>query len=136
MKKMFKLAGWLVVIGVMFACTVEQKSANYRVVPLPQEIIEKQDKSFVLNENVKIVYPEGNDAMQKNAEFLADYIQEATGKRLAVEVGTAGKDKIALQLALQSSNPEAYQLKVNGEGVVIDASTEAGVFYGIQTLRK
>ena len=107
MKKMFKLAGWLVVIGVMFACTVEQKSANYRVVPLPQEIIEKQDKSFVLNENVKIVYPEGNDAMQKNAEFLADYIQEATGKRLAVEVGTAGKDKIALQLALQSSNPEA-----------------------------
>ncbi len=136
MKKMFKLAGWLVVIGVMFACTVEQKSVNYRVVPLPQEIIEKQDKSFVLNENVKIVYPEGNDAMQKNAEFLADYIQEATGKRLAVEVGTAGKDKIALQLALQSSNPEAYQLKVNGEGVVIDASTEAGVFYGIQTLRK
>lgn len=136
MKKMFKLAGWLVVMGVMFACTVEQKSANYRVVPLPQEIIEKQDKSFVLNENVKIVYPEGNDAMQKNAEFLADYIQEATGKRLAVEVGTAGKDKIALQLALQSSNPEAYQLKVNGEGVVIDASTEAGVFYGIQTLRK
>ena len=127
MKKMFKLAGWLVVMGVMFACTVEQKSANYRVVPLPQEIIEKQDKSFVLNENVKIVYPEGNDAMQKNAEFLADYIQEATGKRLAVEVGTAGKDKIALQLALQSSNPEAYQLKVNGEGVVIDASDRKSV---------
>ena len=36
MKKMFKLAGWLVVMGVMFACSAEQKSADYRVVPLPQ----------------------------------------------------------------------------------------------------
>lgn len=136
MKKMFKLTGWLAVMGVMFACTAEQKSADYRVIPLPQEITEKQDKSFTLNENVKIVYPEGNETMRKNAEFLADYIQEATGKQLAVEAGTAGKNTIALQLALQSANPEAYQLKVNGEGVVIDAPTEAGVFYGIQTLRK
>lgn len=136
MKKMFKLAGWLVVMGVMFACSAEQKSADYRVVPLPQEIVGKQDQSFTLAGHVKIVYPEGNETMRKNAEFLADYIQEATGKQLAVEPGTAGKDKIALQLNLQSSNPEAYQLKVNGEGVVIDAPTEAGVFYGIQTLRK
>ncbi len=136
MKKMFKLGGWLAVMGVMFACTAGQKSADYRVIPLPQEITEKQDKSFALNENVKIVYPEGNETMRKNAEFLADYIREATGKQLAVEAGTAGKNTIALQLALQSSNPEAYQLKVNGEGVVIDAPTEAGVFYGIQTLRK
>lgn len=136
MKKMFKLAGWLVVMGVMFACSAEQKSADYRVVPLPQEIVGKQGQSFTLAGNVKIVYPEGNETMRKNAEFLADYILEATGKRLAVETGTAGKDKIALQLNLQSTNPEAYQLKVNGEGVVIDAPTEAGVFYGIQTLRK
>lgn len=136
MKKMFKRAGWLAVIGVMFACTAGQKSADYRVVPLPQEITEKQAQSFTLGSDVKIVYPEGNEAMQKNAEFLADYIWEATGKRLAVEAGTAGKNKIALQLGLQSSNPEAYQLKVDEEGVVIDAPTEAGVFYGIQTLRK
>ena len=136
MKKMFKLAGWLVVMGVMFACSAEQKSADYRVVPLPQEIVGKQGQSFTLAGHVKIVYPEGNETMRKNAEFLADYIKEATGKRLAVEPGTAGKDKIALQLNLQSTNPEAYQLKVNGEGVVIDAPTEAGVFYGIQTLRK
>lgn len=136
MKKMFKRAGRLAVIGVMFACTAGQKSADYRVVPLPQEITEKQAQSFTLGSDVKIVYPEGNEAMQKNAEFLADYIWEATGKRLAVEAGTAGKNKIALQLGLQSSNPEAYQLKVDEEGVVIDAPTEAGVFYGIQTLRK
>lgn len=136
MKKMFKRAGWLAVVGVMFACTAGQKSADYRVVPLPQEITEKQAQSFTLSGDVKIVYPEGNEAMRKNAEFLADYIREATGKCLAVEAGTAGRNKIALQLGLQSSNPEAYRLEVDGEGVVIDAPTEAGVFYGIQTLRK
>lgn len=136
MKKMFKLTGWLAMMSMMFACTAKQESANYRVVPLPQEITGKQEKAFVLNDDVTIVYPAGNEAMQKNAEFLAGYIQEATGKTLKVEAGTAGKGKIVLQLGLQASNPEAYQLKVNGEGVVIDAPTEAGVFYGIQTLRK
>lgn len=136
MKKVFRLIVCLSVMGVMFACSMEQKSADYRVVPLPQEIVGNHDQSFILAGHVKIVYPKGNEIMRKNADFLADYILEATGKRLAVEEGCAGKDKIALQLNLQSSNPEAYQLKVNGEGVAIDAPTESGVFYGIQTLRK
>ena len=33
-------------------------------------------------------------------------------------------------------NPEGYQLKVTSDQVVISGPTEAGVFYGIQTLRK
>ena len=32
--------------------------------------------------------------------------------------------------------PEAYTLKVDGDGIVISGTGEAGVFYGIQTLRK
>lgn len=41
-----------------------------------------------------------------------------------------------LALGSEVENPEAYQLKVTDQGVTITAPTEAGVFYGIQTLRK
>lgn len=133
---MFRLAGWLAVLGLMVSCKTEQKSADYRVVPLPQQIVVKQEKPFVLDEKVKIVYPAGNEKMQKNAAFLADYIEEMTGKRLNTETGEAGKRTIVLQLGLQSGDPEAYQLKVNEETVTLSAPTEAGIFYGIQTLRK
>ena len=41
-----------------------------------------------------------------------------------------------MQLGLANDNPEAYQLKVDASQVVISSPSEAGVFYGIQTLRK
>lgn len=136
MKKMFRLAGELVLFALMTSCKAEQKPADYRVIPLPQQIVTQQGKPFVLDEQVKIVYPAGNEKMQKNAEFLSAYVREMTGRQLAVEPGEGSKQAITLQLGLASENPEAYQLKVSEEGVNITAPTEAGVFYGIQTLRK
>lgn len=91
---------------------------------------------FTLGSSVKIVYPEGNDAMRRNAEYLAEYLQKATGKVYQTVAGTDGKGNILLQLAPGDGKAEAYQLKVSGDGVVISGASEAGVFYGIQTLRK
>ena len=54
---------------------------------------------------------------------------------MAVQAGTDGKG-IILQLGGNAENPEGYQLKVTSDQVVISGPTEAGVFYGIQTLRK
>lgn len=56
--------------------------------------------------------------MQKNAEFLASYIKDLTGKSLAVQAGTDGKG-IILQLGGNAENPEGYQLKVTSDQVVI-----------------
>jgi len=136
MRKMFKLAGGLVMVALMVSCKTEQKSADYKVVPLPQQIVEKQGKPFVLSEDVKIVYPQGNERMQKNAAFLAGYVQEMTGKQLKMGTGTEKVKVISLQLDESITNPEGYQLLVNENGVTIKAATEAGIFYGIQTLRK
>ncbi|WP_251623478.1 glycoside hydrolase family 20 protein [Odoribacter lunatus] len=136
MKRMFKLIGWLVGVSLGVACTMERESANYRVVPLPQEITLKQDKSFELDGNVKIVYPGDNEKMRRNAEFLVEYIQELIGKKLSLAPEYTGENTITLQLGLESSNPEAYRLTVGDNGVIIEGASEAGVFYGIQTLRK
>lgn len=74
--------------------------------------------------------------MQRNAKFLADYLKTATGKDFVIEAGTEGENAIVLALGTESENPESYQLKVTGDGITITAPTEAGVFYGIQSLRK
>lgn len=135
MKKYFELGVGLIAL-VMLACGPAAKQADYRVVPLPQEIVEQSGKPFILTNEVKILYPEGNPDMQRNADFLAEYIRTATGKELLTATGSEPEGNIVLSLGLASGNPEGYQLKVTDQGVVISASAESGVFYGIQTLRK
>ena len=123
-------------LALAAACSSVQQSADYRVVPLPNEITPMEGKAFTLDNRVKILYPEGDADMQRNAGFLAGYVLESTGKTLAVEAGATGSHAIVLRLGLQTENPEAYLLEVNEDQVTITGSSAAGVFYGIQTLRK
>lgn len=136
MKQLLKLTGCVALAGLMSSCGSVQEEANYQIIPLPQEIVTSQVNPFILKSGVKILYPEGNEKMQRNAQFLADYLKTATGKDFSIEAGTEGKNAIVLALGSEVENPESYQLKVTDQGVTITAPTEAGVCYGIQTLRK
>lgn len=136
MKILFKLIGLLAITGALGSCNNSEKTmADYRIIPLPQEVV-KADGGFKLSENVKIVYPEHNEKMQRNAVYLAGYLKKATGANHVIEAGNEGKGNILLRLGLDSEKPEAYKLDVTPEGVTITGASEAGVFYGIQTLRK
>ncbi len=100
MKQTFKVAGFLALTGLIASCKSEQKLADYQVIPLPQEIAVLQNNPFVLGGDVKIIYPEGNEKMHKNALFLAEYLKKATGKDFAIQTGTEGKNAIVLQLGI------------------------------------
>lgn len=131
------LWGWSLAGLLMTACSNQPTTvANYEVVPMPLEISTTQQASFLLKSGVTVYYPVGNEKMQRNAEFLASYVKAQTGIELKVQAGEGGKGGIVLQLGLANDNPEAYQLKVDANQVVINSPSEAGVFYGIQTLRK
>lgn len=131
------LLGWSLASLLMTACSNQPTTvANYEVVPMPLEINTTQQASFLLKSGVTVYYPAGNEKMQRNAEFLASYVKAQTGIELQVQAGEGGKGGIVLQLGLANDNPEAYQLKVDANQVVISSPSEAGVFYGIQTLRK
>ncbi|MBR4127990.1 MAG: family 20 glycosylhydrolase [Bacteroidaceae bacterium] len=121
--------------GAFVSCT-QREQANYQVIPLPQEINLTEGKSFVLDKNVKIVFPEDNALMQRNAEFLADYIKEAIGIELTTTTDETATPAIRLALGVENENKEAYLMTIEAGQVGITGASEAGVFYGIQTLRK
>lgn len=136
MKKLLRTTVTAALVGLVTSCQSVQKEADYRIIPIPQEVVAGQGSPFVLNKNVRILYPEGNEEMKRNANFLAGYLKTAIGADFKVEVGTEGKGTILLSIAALDEQPEAYRLTVSSDGVSITAPSAAGVFYGIQTLRK
>ncbi len=109
--------------------------ADYNVVPLPSSIQNVKGEAFVVNANTRVVYPAGNADLQRDAEFLAEYIHEATNIKVSVDTKVT-KNCIRLAINSKIQGEEAYQLSVGKKGIVIAGSTGKGVFYGIQTLRK
>lgn len=110
--------------------------ADYRVVPLPDQIEMADGESFRLNGSTKILYPEGNEKMERNASFLSDYLELSTGIRPKTTTAVEEQNAVILSIGLQHENPEAYRIQIDGETIRIEGASEAAVFYGIQTLRK
>ena len=123
----------------LLSCNTEKKEADYQVVPLPQELNLTQEAPFTLTSRTSILYPEGNDLLKRNAEFLSEYINQSTGYTLPVKSfkeGETAKRAIVLTLDPQVAEEEGYRINTSAEGINISGKTANGVFYGIQTLRK
>lgn len=138
---MKKLNHALLAGALALACTScnKEQEANYQVIPLPQEVSLTQGNPFNLNGNVLIAYPENNALLQRNAEFLSEYIRQSTDyapKTKAIAAGEQVANAITLGLDPGIANKEGYVLTTTPEGISINGQTENGVFYGIQTLRK
>jgi hexosaminidase len=121
--------------GALLSCS-QREQANYQVIPLPQEINLTEGKNFVLDDKVRIVVPEENPQMMRNAEMLAEYVKEATGIDLSITTDETVTPAIRLALGVDNENKEAYLMTIDEHQVGITGASEAGVFYGIQTLRK
>lgn len=126
------------ICGILSCSQKEVTLGDLEVIPLPNEVSQVNDgTSFVIDESTTICYPEGNEKMKRNAEFLAAYIKQvaATEVRLSADA-KGGDNSIVLSLDNTLSNDEGYELSVSKEQISLKGKTEAGVFYGIQTLHK
>ena len=130
---MVLLAAFMSFAGAMAAD--DNRVADYNVIPLPQEVTLTQKGAFVLTGATPIVYPEGDEQLKNDAQFLSDYIADVTALRLTTTSAKV-KNAITLRLNKKVQSKEGYVITVNKKGVVIEGATAAGVFYGVQTLRK
>ena len=136
MNKLTKYACILTAIAGAVACSDGQKAqGDYAVIPLPQEVAVQGSAPFLLKPSTPITYQEGDAEMEQTARFLASYIKEVTGYEPKVTTGDAGKG-IHLSIASDIQNKEGYRLLVSENGVEIAGASNAGIFYGVQTLLK
>ena len=129
----------LLVAIVAMTATAQGNKADYRVVPLPDRIDGIKGADFRLTEQCLVNYPAGDRNMERNAAMLSQYVEEMTGMHLSTRPTVNTKDRtgnISLIIDPKVNGNEAYSILVTPKGVEISGRTAAGVFFGIQTLRK
>lgn len=119
---------------ILTSCS-KRIEADYQVIPMPKEVSMQDGGGFVINSDVVITY---SDDLGREAEFLSEYINDVTGLKCAVS-SQAGENGKIIRLSIDkglSEHDEAYRIVVNDREITVAGSDAAGVFYGIQTLRK
>ncbi len=133
---MKKLSLFIIAAFIMTACTKQQLPvANYDIIPQPKEVQLNDNGAFVLSPKT-VVYYEAD--LHREAQFLSEYVNDILGFGLKLkEMQGANADGIVLKLApADFGQAESYEISVTPKQVVIKGADAAGVFYGIQTLRK
>ena len=138
MKKALAYLLGLLSLSVMFSCSPRAEiQADYRVIPLPQNIRPQEGESFILNSSTVIYCPEGDADLAATARQLSGYIAELTGLELRVTHKERNRNIICIETEdAAGDNPEAYILNIDGSTVKITGAGHSGAFYGVQTLRK
>ena len=105
------------------------------IIPLPSQV-EARSGDFQLTAETVILTDPPN---RWNADYLHSLLTASTGFPLPVRpLDGAGENCICLRLepGLESLGREGYRLAISPEGVRVEASETAGVFYGLQSLRQ
>ena len=140
-------------VSITLACIVglvaSAQRVSYDIIPLPKEVKVDTTQMFVLTDGTEIAYDTQNAECTRIAEFVRQWVKEATGINL--NLAPAGK-KAQVSLALVSpvkkgkkakqpapmteQQKESYTLTVNKDGILISAFEPVGLFRAAETLRK
>lgn len=100
-----------------------------KVFPTPVSY-QETGQPFRLDNQVVIV---ADRAFSAEAAFLANSLVPVLNKKLTIQTQATGR---AITLRKNSAiASEGYELQINQDGVLLSASSGAGIFYGIQSLQ-
>ena len=129
------LTGALAAMAFLLPSTAAGQTADFNIIPRPQQVNVSNDAPFTLSAKTVISLGTNSQDMKRNANMLASYIEQATGIRPAIGKGKNGA-AIVLTIDKTIANAEGYKLDADAKQIRIAGASAAGVFYGIQTLRK
>ena len=138
MCKTLKIALFIAFLGLFLPQNgIWAQQADFHVVPLPHHMQSVPGQNFVINAKTMVCIPNNTPTMRRNANFLLQYIEKATGLKLKLSNAAARQNCIVLMQKHEAgANAEKYAIRVNKDRLLIEGTTDAGVFYGVQTLRK
>ena len=134
MSAAIRLTAMLCVLGIGTAAAQERQLS---LVPLPVSV-EAGDGAFRLSPSTRILLDGASRAL---GEYAVELVAAETGHELRAEPrerqgSTRGSIVLTLSPADTVMGAEGYRLRVDSSGVRLSARREAGLFYGLQTLRQ
>ncbi|MCF6240954.1 MAG: family 20 glycosylhydrolase [Bacteroidales bacterium] len=134
---MNKTALFLTLFLFLFSCQKQVEVPEISIIPKPVHL-KKENSYFKVNKNTQI-YIDTNSASLKNiAGFLVASFKKASGfepEIVSVNDLSQKNNFITFKLSKQKlKNTEAYTLKVDKKGIIVEAETPVGLFYGLQTI--
>ena len=102
---------------------------KYSVIPEPLKMNTGREDVFTLTRLCEVEYDAGSEkAYNALIKFLSD--------SFSMELLGTGREKITLKIDDNIKNAEGYTLSVSKDSAVICGKDEAGVFYGVQSLKQ
>ena len=113
--------------------------AMENMIPMPKKVVATEN-AFALDEFTAIYTSENADGFSEVGEFLSKKIKGKTDLDIPVNVeeipGREGVIYINQSDSLELNAPEAYQLYITSDSVILNSNTAEGAFRGVQTLRQ
>lgn len=121
-------------LSLLAALIPEQTILRASIIPQPLEVKEAKG-SFTLTTETRIVCTED---LEREAKLLQNLLRLATGYDFPIQTDYAEgpQIKLALNPSLHDLGREGYSLRVLPRGILIEAVTPTGVFYGTQTVAR
>lgn len=126
----------LIIITLCFTISyLHAVATGINIIPKPQSIT-IGDGEFQINKRVILLA--NNEASMLTATYFRDLLENSTPLKIKSKISAPKDGAICFNLdeSFKSDNQEAYTLEVTPSRVTITASTEAGLFYGAQSLRQ
>lgn len=126
----------ILIMGLSFS-TSDLWSAT--IIPEPVHM-ETQRGNFRFRGDMQIHVPEGNVRLKQHARMLSELLQPVAELNISIsDYGAAHEIPqrgIVLALSNAPQKPERYIMEVRSRRILIQGDDEAGVFYGLQSLRQ
>jgi hexosaminidase len=110
------------------------------IIPWPSSVALERTASFSITKDTVIGVTPGQPELARIARELASLLKPALDGTLSIRDSPSapGQNTIRFELvpARGEYTDESYEVLINTAGIRISASTPAGVFYGVQTLRQ
>jgi hexosaminidase len=105
---------------------------QFHLVPTPTSIKLNNQSGYTFLPSTRVSVTDEFDLDNVNPALLATYLKQDLN---ITAINRPNRGTIVFQ-KIKLANPEAYQLQIANNAIVISASTPAGIFYGLQTLRQ
>jgi hexosaminidase len=102
------------------------------MIPYPQKI-EISNGEFIIKPDTRIISP---DFLNTTAELFSEEIKDLLGRKIAVTSKGSTSGNIVLLIDKKVQHSEGYELSISSEKIEVKASGNAGIFYGLQSLKQ